>query len=97
MNRAAPNVGSTHATAVKATGAHAAAMKAATSTTASKRVIGHQAGSDEDSCRETNQTIANHELPPDGEAPSIRWLLRVMSAPTATAPAHAFGISFSRA
>ncbi|MGY8636202.1 hypothetical protein RAD15_27390 [Bradyrhizobium sp. 14AA] len=77
MNRASPNVGSTHATAVKATGAHAATMKssstveAATSTTASKRVIGHQAGSDEDSCRETNQTIANHELPPDGEAPSI--------------------------
>ncbi|WP_430642385.1 hypothetical protein [Bradyrhizobium sacchari] len=95
MNGAPPNVGSTHATAVKATGAHAAAMKAAASTTAGKRVIGHQAGSDEDSCRETNQTIANHELPPDGEAPSIRWLLR--SAPTATAPAHAFGISRARA
>ncbi|MBB4369254.1 hypothetical protein GGD63_002042 [Bradyrhizobium sp. cir1] len=74
MNGAAPNMGSTHATAVKATGAHAAAMKAATSTTASKRVIGHQAGSNEDGCRETNQTITNHGLPPDGEAPSIRWL-----------------------
>jgi hypothetical protein len=58
MNGTAPDVGGAHPATMKS----AATAKAAASTTAGKRVIGNQTGSDEDGCREADQTITNHGI-----------------------------------
>jgi uncharacterized membrane protein YeaQ/YmgE (transglycosylase-associated protein family) len=68
MNGAAPELSGAHAATMKS----AAGTEPATSTTAGKRVIWDQTGSDENGCREADETVTNHGHPPDLGVPWIR-------------------------
>jgi len=53
VNTTAPYVGGTHAAA-------SAASNTAAPTPPRQRVVGNQTGSNENSCREADQTVSNH-------------------------------------
>jgi hypothetical protein len=74
MNSATPYMGGTHAAAMKSS----TAAETATSAAPRQCVIGNQTGSNENSCREADQTVSHHGSSPDVGASSIRWLSAMM-------------------
>jgi hypothetical protein len=73
MDSPSPEARGTHATSMEA----AAASETATSTTASKCIIGNQTCDDKNSCGQANKSIAKHGRPPDDQVSKPRPIGRL--------------------